>query len=396
MEGYKMNKMKGFLIFWICLVFAVALTGKKEPVRAEECQHEYDFDCDALCNLCGELREVRHNYDYENYGWDEHVHWFPCECGDKLQKVIHSYDYDKDPDCYCGFVRCLNHQYVTMKSDGVYHWMECECGEKRDLTYHVYDSEDATSCLVCKEKKAAYYNGEKRVERNGVVYLSLEEAAGYMREQMVERVLDYTISFYFEEDRYLTDGQIWDILYLEAVKYTGKGTEGDILEWCWEQMGHDMLEEFEDGVYYVTSPYFITNYYSSAEQEQELNAEITRVLDELGIDKMSDYEKVKAIYTYICDNVSYTDEILFNLFEYGSEEAGYSRTAYGALLRKRAVCQGYASLVYRMMLEAGIECHMIIGEDHGWNIVKLDGSFYLLDATWDAGQEEFRYFLNVR
>ena len=76
-------------------------------------------------------------------------------------------------------------------------------------------------------------------------------------------------------------------------------------------------------------------------------------------------------------------------------------TAYAALVNHRATCQGYCVLLYRMLRENGVDCRVVtgIGVDdggeqlHAWNIVKLDGRWYNLDATWDALSEEWRYFL---
>lgn len=74
-------------------------------------------------------------------------------------------------------------------------------------------------------------------------------------------------------------------------------------------------------------------------------------------------------------------------------------TAYNALEKGTAVCQGYASLLYRMMRMSGISCRFISGDGsgvrHGWNIVKVGSSYYNLDSTWDAGHDasSFLYFL---
>ena len=67
------------------------------------------------------------------------------------------------------------------------------------------------------------------------------------------------------------------------------------------------------------------------------------------------------------------------------------------MINKTAVCQGYANLLYRLALEAGIDTRSIHGtsngEGHAWNISKLDNYYYNLDSTWDAGVTSYNYFL---
>ena len=79
------------------------------------------------------------------------------------------------------------------------------------------------------------------------------------------------------------------------------------------------------------------------------------------------------------------------------EELKVYYSAYGALVLGSTTCQGFSSLIYRMMLEAGIDCRLIAGGDHGWNIVKLDGKYYFLEATWDEAnwksKGKLEYFL---
>lgn len=72
-------------------------------------------------------------------------------------------------------------------------------------------------------------------------------------------------------------------------------------------------------------------------------------------------------------------------------------TAYNALVKGKAVCQGYVSLFYRLILEYDIDSRMItgtsFGKKHAWNIVKLDGSWYHLDTTWASTADTYDYFL---
>lgn len=60
-------------------------------------------------------------------------------------------------------------------------------------------------------------------------------------------------------------------------------------------------------------------------------------------------------------------------------------TAYGALVEGDAVCQGYA-LAYKLLLDkCGIDSVLVTSNEmgHAWNLVKLDGSWYHVDVTWD-------------
>lgn len=81
-------------------------------------------------------------------------------------------------------------------------------------------------------------------------------------------------------------------------------------------------------------------------------------------------------------------------------------TAEGALVNKLAVCQGYAEAFSLLCHKAGIQTEMVYGiadngqsrESHAWNIVRIDGVWYQIDATWDdpitqntAGGANLRY-----
>lgn len=47
-------------------------------------------------------------------------------------------------------------------------------------------------------------------------------------------------------------------------------------------------------------------------------------------------------------------------------------------------------------MESGVDTRVITGDSggpHAWNIVKLNGKYYNLDSTWDAGSSSYYYFL---
>ncbi|MFR8181399.1 MAG: transglutaminase domain-containing protein [Dorea sp.] len=74
-------------------------------------------------------------------------------------------------------------------------------------------------------------------------------------------------------------------------------------------------------------------------------------------------------------------------------------TAYAALIDKTAVCQGYASLLYRMVLDAGVDARVISGDaggPHAWNIVRLNGKYYNLDTLPGMPEENYSSLLSEK
>lgn len=73
-----------------------------------------------------------------------------------------------------------------------------------------------------------------------------------------------------------------------------------------------------------------------------------------------------------------------------------SYAPYGALVLKRACCEG-ASLAFADVCRmSGLECRVIIGksegEPHMWTALKRNGSWIYCDPAWDAGQTRLAYF----
>ncbi|WPX08904.1 S-layer homology domain-containing protein [Anaerocellum danielii] len=100
----------------------------------------------------------------------------------------------------------------------------------------------------------------------------------------------------------------------------------------------------------------------------------------------NDYDKVLALHDYLVLNTRYDMESYLN--QSGPFDI---HTAYGALINGLAVCDGYAKAMYVLLNTTGIETIVVYGQagdvaskiGHAWNMVKLDGDWYHLDATWD-------------
>lgn len=207
-----------------------------------------------------------------------------------------------------------------------------------------------------------------------------EAAAVQLRQGLENRDETVTVSFLSPEP---LQTPAMD-LFWAAVEHTGVPTQGDYLRWHLDGMDYEETLRELDGGYEYTLTY-TPRYFSTAQQEQLLTQGVQTLLAQLDVYYASDYHKARAIYRYICDNVVY------------DEESTHHYSAYAALLEGRSVCQGYATLFYRLALELGLDCRVISGqaggEHHGWNIVKIRDKYYCLDATWDAGGTRYIRFL---
>ncbi len=106
---------------------------------------------------------------------------------------------------------------------------------------------------------------------------------------------------------------------------------------------------------------------------------------------MSELEKEKYVHDFICQNVRY-DKL----------KKSYSHEIIGPLGQGVGVCEGIAKSVKVLLDALGIwNVIAICGNNpekgikyrHTWNIVKIGGTYYHLDATFDnsLGDEEIRY-----
>lgn len=91
----------------------------------------------------------------------------------------------------------------------------------------------------------------------------------------------------------------------------------------------------------------------------------------------SDYEKIKFVHDYLTENVEYSEDLYAN----------YIHTIYGALHNGISVCDGYATSLKYILDDLEIPCLTVTGMTgmtrHMWNYVKLYGTWYAIDVTWD-------------
>ena len=65
------------------------------------------------------------------------------------------------------------------------------------------------------------------------------------------------------------------------------------------------------------------------------------------------------------------------------ESLYHSDTAIGALFEGKAICSGYSDAMSLFLDKLGLENVRIATEEHVWNVVLIDGTWYHIDLTWD-------------
>lgn len=137
---------------------------------------------------------------------------------------------------------------------------------------------------------------------------------------------------------------------------------------------------YSDSDYCTFTPGYIYTESEISEIQNAMEAGFQEVSSLIPADA-SDYEKVRIVYTYVIDNTRY-------------QASDDDQSIAGVFWKKEAVCAGYAGAVQYLLERIGVPCIYVDGstqgstEGHAWNIVKLDGEYYYVDAT-NGDQPDF-------
>ena len=127
------------------------------------------------------------------------------------------------------------------------------------------------------------------------------------------------------------------------------------------------------------------SYLSSAFPNEESVRNYENELDKIAnniVTEQESYKQIKQVHDYIVENIEYDSTVskanIYNI--------------YGALINREAVCEGYAKAFKYIMDKLNIPCLIACGvglnskgqtESHAWNYVRVYGTWYAVDTTWD-------------
>ncbi len=249
-------------------------------------------------------------------------------------------------------------------------------GNLYDYNENYYDSyeEAATASeelMGQTEDNEISDSGESVEASDYISFANIKTAGTYLRKEMVAR--KSVVYFTYKNPEGFDVRSAYYSIRDEAFKHTGVYNEGDYLMWNWGGTDVQYKTNGDGSITYKLS----IKYLSSAYQEKQIDAEVSRLLNNefAGWQNMHDYQKVRMVYAWMTSNYQYV-------------EGSNNHSTYSAIINHRTVCQGFATSMYRLLGEMGLSVRVIANDVHGWNIVQLGRYWYSLDATWDVGYEE--------
>lgn len=133
---------------------------------------------------------------------------------------------------------------------------------------------------------------------------------------------------------------------------------------------------------------------------RDFEEKISSLVSNITQGKTSEREKFEAIFTWVTENIRYDYKTYF------SSQGATKTNLKKVLKQRRAICVDYATLMDTLCALAGLTNVSVYGyakddifdvndslyiDNHAWNAIRLDGLWYLYDATWAAGSRSYEY-----
>lgn len=136
---------------------------------------------------------------------------------------------------------------------------------------------------------------------------------------------------------------------------------------------------YKDSPNLIFIPEYLFDKKKICEHQKAMTARVEKLIRPA--QKLSEWEKEKYVHDFICENIRY-DKL----------KKSYSHEIIGPLGQGVGVCEGIAKAIKVLLDALGVWCVIAIcGNNpekgikyrHTWNIVKIGGTYYHLDATFD-------------
>lgn len=195
--------------------------------------------------------------------------------------------------------------------------------------------------------------------------------------------------------------------YMSVEVYNGSRAYGEFTSWVYNYL---YLSRDENGAWRIRqSPVYahnkelyttdkaISDALKDTPAIQSDEDEIIELAEEITAGAVSDYERLRLIHDWVCENIRYDTDKL-------NSAATVPYAAVKVLDSKSAVCLGFSTLTAALCRSVDIPCNVVSGyalgvgldtewttetintseQNHAWNEAYVDGRWVILDTTWDC------------
>lgn len=170
-----------------------------------------------------------------------------------------------------------------------------------------------------------------------------------------------------------------------SIQYVGDTTDfGKTIDQAWNwleinepyvfSMYEDANSQYTDYDYYIDYELAV-EYEITRKQAQQVREKVNQIVRRIP-ENWSDEKKIRYVNDYVVRHTAYNLK---------SKNSPY--TPYSILMDGEGVCDGYALTTLLLLEAAKVDVRYVVGKAsgglHAWNMVKIKGSWYHLDTTWN-------------
>ena len=144
----------------------------------------------------------------------------------------------------------------------------------------------------------------------------------------------------------------------------------ELIDYAWDRE-HSVRDGVASFVYTVPVD-------EAAQRIREFGAQIEGILNRVLGDDYTDLEKALALYEYFSQTYEYDYETYYKMYEaYVDYTSGYRFFQTGI-----GICHEISTAYSYLLMQAGVEATVMMGSDHQWSYVRINGHDYHIDPTF--------------
>ncbi len=126
------------------------------------------------------------------------------------------------------------------------------------------------------------------------------------------------------------------------------------------------------------------------EHIEAFGKQIESILNVVFEDDYSDFEKALTLYVYFSEHYAYDYDTFEKMYEMYIDDL----SAYRFFQTGMGVCQEISTAYSYLLMQAGVEATTMMGADHQWSYVRINGQNYHIDPTYVISERDsLTYFM---